>query len=148
MIARRTLFFFSLCQFQSPAYIALPGANEGWPYLLPLPPPLYHYSNSHCYRVSSCLAPCSRCRSHSSFPSPLLPYTLVPFSWRTFCLAPNALPTFPLHSRTFLHQSRLILLAYFLPRSSFYAAIPSLTVSPQVLLPLFYFLQSRPILLA
>ena len=31
------------------------------------------------------------------------PCTLVPFSWRTCCLAPNALPTFPLHSRTFLH---------------------------------------------
>ena len=40
MIARRTLFFLSLCQFQSPLTL---------PYLLPLPPPSKHYSNSHCY---------------------------------------------------------------------------------------------------
>ena len=72
-------------------------------------------------------SPSPRCRSRSSFPRLLLPCTLVPFSCTKFCLAANALPTFPLHSRP-------ILLASF--------------ISPQFLLPRFYLLWYRPILLS
>ena len=125
-------------------------------------------------RVSTCLAPSPRCRSHSSFPSPLLPCTLVPFSWTKFCLAANALPTFPLHTRPIFLASfispqfllpRIYLHCYrpFFFRLTFclapvsFAAFLSLTVSSHSFdfifissqfFPLFSLLQSCPILLA
>ena len=144
MIARRTLFFLSPCQSQSPLTL---------PYLLPLPPLIALFQLPlllpwiNPRRVSTCLAPSPRCRSHSSFPSPLLPCPLVPFSWTKFCLAANALPTFPLHTRPILLASFISpAFSYSLisPHSSFGLLFASL----QFLLLLFCLLQSRPILLA
>ena len=53
-----------------------------------------------------------------------LSYSLASFFWLPFCLAPASLQLFS------LLQSRPILLASFLSRPSFFAALPSLTVSP------------------
>ena len=167
MIARRTLFFLSLCQFQSPLTL---------PYLLPLPPPSKHYSNSHCYYTRltpSGFLPVSPqalavgqvlvSQAHSSLSShslgkrfvspqmhcPHSHYIFTLFFWLNICLVPVFFPLFshlqscPILSLVLAYPTRP---SFFLSSLSYsLASFFWLNISFSSLLSL---LQSRPIFLA